>query len=52
MTRHLAVLALALLLAACSDYEPMAMPDARENPPIDGLFSGPAGEWVIFRSEK
>ena len=49
MRCRLALLALALLLGACGGYEPMAMPDARENPPIDGLFSGPAGEWVIFR---
>jgi predicted small lipoprotein YifL len=43
------MLALALLLAACGDYRPMAMPDAREDPPIDGLFSGSQREWVIFR---
>lgn len=45
------MLALILLLGACNDYRPMAMPDARENPPIDGLFSGPTGEWVIFRKD-
>lgn len=46
------MLALALLLSGCGDYQPMAFPDARENPPIDGVFSGPTGEWVIFRAEE
>lgn len=46
------MLIMALLLAGCADYMPMAMPDARENPPIDGLFSGPTGEWLIFRAEE
>lgn len=48
--RSPALLALLLLcLAACDSYNPMAVPDARENPPLSGLFTGPAGEWVIFR---
>lgn len=47
----LAVLALLLLVSACASYTPMAMPDARENPPLAGIFTGPAGEWVIFRKE-
>ena len=45
----LAVVSGCLLVTACSDYRPMAMPDARENPPLSGVFTGSQGEWVIMR---
>jgi hypothetical protein len=41
-----------LLVAACSGYEPMAMPDERENPSFSGVFTGPEGQWVIYRKEE
>lgn len=44
-----AVLMACLLVASCSDYTPMAMPDDRENPPLSGVFTGSQGEWVILR---
>ena len=50
--RNPALLALLLCLVACDSYTPMPIPDARENPPLSGLFTGSAGEWVIFRSEE
>ena len=45
----LAVVAGCLLVTGCSDYRPMPMPDARENPPLSGVFTGSQGEWVILR---
>lgn len=45
----LVALVACLLVAGCSDYQPMAMPDDRENPPLSGVFTGSQGEWVILR---
>ncbi len=36
-------------LAGCGSYEPFDPPVAGEIPPGPGLFSGPSGEFVIFR---
>ena len=51
-SRTLAVIVACLLMAACSGIEPMAFPDARENPTFPGLFTGEEGKWVIYRKEK
>ena len=45
----MAVVAGCLLATGCSDYRPMEMPDARENPPMSGFLTGSQGEWVILR---
>jgi hypothetical protein len=45
----IALVAGCLLATGCSDYRPMAMPDARENPPLSGVLTGSRGEWVIMR---
>ena len=45
----IAVVVACVLVNGCSDYTPMPMPDARENPPLAGVFTGSQGEWVILR---
>jgi hypothetical protein len=45
-------LAASLLTAACSGYQTMDFPDARENPTFSGLFTGQDGAWVIYRKEE
>lgn len=39
---------LTLSLTACG-IEPYRNPDLREEGPARGLFTGPRGEWVIYR---
>lgn len=41
-------LAFALTLTACG-MKPFENPNHREEGPENGLFSGPEGEWVIYR---
>jgi hypothetical protein len=38
-----------LLVSGCSGIEPLELTNAREEGPEKGLFSGPDGEFVIFR---
>jgi len=40
---------LAFLLAGCADMQPFDPPVAGEMNPEPGLFSGPSGEFVLFR---
>ena len=47
--RRASVLALALLVTACTEFEPFDPPVAGELNPEPGLFTGPAGEFVISR---
>lgn len=39
----------ALLVTGCAGIKPYEPRDDRENGPENGLFSGSAGEFVIFR---
>ncbi len=41
-------LAIALALTACG-MKPYENPNHREEGPESGLFSGPDGEWVLYR---
>jgi hypothetical protein len=43
---------MALLLNGCTGMEPYEPRDHREEGPEQGLFSGEAGEFVIFSREK
>ncbi|MFQ5915971.1 MAG: hypothetical protein ACE5JS_22580 [Nitrospinota bacterium] len=48
--KALALVLLALLLSACASIEPLAFPESGDEiPPGPGLFSGPDGEFVIYR---
>jgi len=38
-----------LMVAGCAGITPYDPPDHREEPPGNGLFSGPEGEFVIYR---
>ncbi len=40
-----------LMVAGCAGMEPYEARDEREEGPKQGVFSGPGGEFVIFRSE-
>ena len=42
------VLAL-MIIAGCSGIEPLELTNTREEGPEKGLFSGPEGEFVIYR---
>lgn len=46
-TRRLAIVTACLLAAGCTGFEPMDMPDERENPSFPGVFTGEDGEFVI-----
>ncbi len=46
--RRLAIVAACLLAAGCTGFEPMDMPDERENPTFPGVFTGEEGEFVIY----
>lgn len=50
--RGLVIAAACLLATACSGIEPTAFPDERENPSFGGLFTGKAGEWIIYRKDQ
>ncbi len=39
-------------LSACADYKPFRAPDSSGIPEGPGLFTGPEGEWVLFRMQK
>ena len=43
-------LLVALMVTACAGIKPYVPRDDREEGPKQGLFSGPEGEFVIFRS--
>lgn len=45
---RLAIVVACLLAAACTGFEPMDVPDERENPTFPGVFTGEDGEWVIY----
>ena len=45
-------LTLALLLVACAEMAPFEPPVAGEMMPEPGLFSGPEGEFVLYRSRE
>ncbi len=38
-------------LSACTDYKPFRAPDNSGIPEGPGLFTGPEGEWVLFRKQ-
>ena len=38
-----------LVIAGCSGIEPLELTNTREEGPEKGLFSGPDGEFVIYR---
>jgi len=38
-----------LVVAGCSGIEPLELTNTREEGPEQGLFSGPDGEFVIYR---
>ena len=44
-------LTLALLLVACAEMAPFEPPVAGELNPEPGLFSGPEGEFVLYRRD-
>lgn len=51
--KALTLVLLALLLSACASIEPMAYPPAADEiPPGPGLFSGPDGEFTIYRKSE
>lgn len=43
-----ALLALAVVIAGCSGFTPVELRNEREEGPQKGIFSGSAGEFVIF----
>ncbi len=45
-------LALLLLAAGCTEIKPYQPPNHREEGPQGGIFTGPEGEWVIYRSDE
>jgi hypothetical protein len=47
--RWFGALLAALLVAGCAGIEPYEPHDYRQDGPKKGLFSGPAGEFVIYR---
>ena len=50
VTRRPILWSLALLtIAGCSGIEPLELTNTREEGPEKGLFSGPEGEFVIYR---
>lgn len=51
-TLCLGCLLVGLLLTGCSGFEPYQPRDDREAGPEQGLFSGTAGEFVIYSKEK
>jgi len=48
----IALLVVTLLVNGCAGLEPYAPRDHREEGPEQGLISGEAGEFVIFRRDK
>ena len=46
--RWLTIAAACLLAAGCTGFEPMDMPDERENPTMPGVLTGDDGEFVIY----
>ena len=46
------LLAAVLLVGGCAGFEPFEPRDDRVEGPKKGLFSGEAGEFVIFRGER
>lgn len=49
MRWHLTIVLPALLIASCADVEPFEPPVAGEMNPEPGLFSGPDGQFVLYR---
>ena len=47
--RRILCLLLLLILSGCSGIEPYAPVNHREEGPERGLFSGPAGDFVIYQ---
>ena len=45
-------LAVVLVMAGCADIKPYQPPNHREEGPEGGVFTGPKGEWVIYRSDE
>ena len=45
------LLAVLLVMAGCADVKPYQPCNHREEGPKEGLFTGPRGEWVIYRSD-
>jgi len=46
---YIGLLLVALLVAGCAGIEPYEVRDHREDGPERGLFTGPEGEFIIFR---
>ena len=45
-------LAVLLVMTGCADIKPYQPPNHREEGPQGGIFTGPEGEWVIYRSDE
>ena len=49
---NIVLLVVTLLVNGCAGIEPYEPRDHREDGPKQGLFSGEAGEFVIFRRDR